>query len=90
MVYIYTHIKSGIWSDVSNWLINPNPKRKGDKPSKVNWYTKLINWIKYPKGTWYGSRCSGWRCYPDGKACGGCSDCKYQSKSISNPDNKKL
>jgi hypothetical protein len=37
---------------------------------------KLINKLFYPKGTWFGSRCSGWGVYPDGRKCGGCDDCE--------------
>jgi hypothetical protein len=39
---------------------------------------KLINKLFYPKGTWFGSRCSGYGVYPDGRKCGGCDDCKDQ------------
>jgi len=37
---------------------------------------KVINYLFYPKGTWLGSRCSGYGVYPDGRFCYGCSDCK--------------
>jgi hypothetical protein len=42
----------------------------------MKYIKRLINKIFFPQGTWFGSRCSGFKCYPNGKLCGGCSDCE--------------
>jgi hypothetical protein len=46
-----------------------------------NWVCKfliipLLNSLFFERGTQLGSRCSGYRVYPDGAYCYGCSDCK--------------
>jgi len=36
--------------------------------------TKIAHWLLVRSGQ---KRCSGWRVYPGGQKCPGCSDCNY-------------